>query len=62
MEKIIYIEPETMKKAEANTAEAIEEAKKTINEGNPEEIRARIAALLQASQAQRAFICANYKL
>ena len=62
MQKQIFIEPETMKRAEANTAEAIQKAKEAIKDGTPDEIRARISEVLQASQAQRAFICANYNL
>ena len=58
----IYIEPETMRKAEENTAGAIKTAQDAIREGTPEEIRAAVADLLQKSAAQRAFIRANYSL
>ena len=62
MDKKIYIEPETMRKAEENTREAMKNAVFVIENGTPEEIRAAVADLLQKSQAQRAFIRANYNL
>lgn len=58
----IFIEPETMQKAEQNTAEAIQKAHKAITDGTPDEIRSAINDLLQKSAAQRAFIRANYSL
>lgn len=62
MSNNIYIEPETMRKAEENTREALKNAAYIIEEGTPDEIRAAVADLIQKSQAQRAFIRANYKL
>lgn len=62
MNNNIYIEPETMRKAEENTREALQAAHDAIKNGTPDEIRAAVADLIQKSQAQRAFIRANYKL
>jgi hypothetical protein len=58
----IYIEPETMKRAEENTREALKNTAFIIEQGTPDEIRAAVADLIQKSAAQRAFIRANYKL
>ena len=58
----IFIEPETMRKAEENTRKALKNAAYIIEAGTPEEIRAAVADLLQKSQAQWAFIRANYHL
>ena len=62
MDRHIYIEKETLEKAQKNTAEAIQNAHKAIKDGTPDEIRAAINALLVKSRAQRAFIRANYNL
>ena len=62
MERKIYIEPETLEKAEQNTREALKNAAYIIEEGTPDEIRAAVADLIQKSAAQRAFIRANYNL
>ena len=62
MNNNIFIEPETMRKAEENTREALKSAAYIIEEGTPDEIRAAVADLIQKSQAQRAFIRANYNL
>lgn len=58
----IYIESETLDKAARNTSEAIQEAKKTIRDGNPEEIREAMRKIIELSAIQRAFIRANYNL
>lgn len=62
MNSNIFIEPETMRKAEENTREALKNTAFIIEQGTPDEIRAAVADLIQKSQAQRAFIRANYKL
>lgn len=62
MERKIYIEPETLEKAEQNTREAFQAAHDAIRNGTPDEIRAAIAGLIQKSAAQRAFIRANSNL
>ena len=58
----VYIEAETLQKAEENTREAIQNAHEIIKNGTPDEIRAAVADVLQKSAAQRAFIRANYNL
>lgn len=60
--KKIFIEPETMQKAEENTRAAFTAAHAAIENGTPEQIRETAADLLQKLRAQRAFICANYNL
>jgi len=62
MDRHIYIEKETLEKAQKNTAEAIQNSHKAIKDGTPDEIRAAINDLLVKSRAQRAFIRANYNL
>lgn len=62
MKRKIYIEPETLEKAEQNTREAFQAAHDAIENGTPDEIRAAVADLIQKSAAQRAFIRANYNL
>lgn len=62
MNNKIFIESETMRKAEENTREALKNAAFIIEEGTPDEIRAAVADLIQKSQTQRAFICAHYNL
>ena len=58
----IYIEPETIKKANDNLKHSIEESKKAIDSGAPDDIRASVADVIQNSQDLRAFLCANYNL
>lgn len=62
MSRKIYIEPETLKRAEINSREAIREARETIKDGTPEEIRAAIRKALDRSSDYRAFLRANYNL
>ena len=58
----IFIDKETLKAAEENTTKAIKKAHEAIATGTPDEIRAAINEVIQRSQAQRAFIKANYHL
>ena len=58
----IYIERETLEKAEENTREALKNTAFIIENGTPDEIRAAVDDLLQKSRAQRALIRAHYHL
>lgn len=58
----IFIDKATLKVAEENTNNAIKKAHEAIATGTPDDIRDAINELLQKSQAQRAFIKANYHL
>ena len=58
----IYIEPETINKANDNLNQSLKESKKAIESGTPEDIRASVADVIQKSQDLRAFLCANYNL
>lgn len=62
MKKSVYIEPETLEKAEQNTREAFQKAHEAIQNGTPDEIREAIRAALDRSSDYRAFICARYNL
>lgn len=58
----IYIEPETIKKANDNLKESLKAAHEVIATGTPEEIKAQMNDVLQRSQDLRAFLCANYNI
>lgn len=62
MKQNIYIEPETLNKAQENTTAAIHAAGETIKDGSPEEIKAAIHDAIEKSRIYRAFLCANYNL
>jgi len=61
-QKNIYIEPETIQRAAENSRDAIKEARETIKNGSPEEIRAALHKVIEASGNYRAFLCANYHI
>ncbi len=62
MEKRIYIEPETLETAEQNFNDALREARETIQNGTPDEIREAIRRAVDRSSDYRAFIRANYNI
>lgn len=62
MEKRIYIEPETLETAERNFNDALREARETIQNGTPDEIREAIRRAVDRSSDYRAFIRANYNI
>lgn len=62
MQRSIYIEKETLQRAQENATEAIQTARETIRTGTPEEIKAAVHEALEKSRAYRSFVCANYHL
>ena len=58
----IYIEPETINKANKNLQDAIKASNETIANGSADEIKASIHDVIEKSQNLRAFLCANYNI
>lgn len=58
----IYIEPETINKANENLQDAIKSSREAIENGTNEDIKASIHDVIEKSQNLRAFLCANYNI
>lgn len=58
----IYIEPETIERANKNLQNAIQASNEAIENGTDEEIKASVHDVIEKSQNLRAFLCANYNI
>lgn len=58
----IYIESETINKANENLQDAIKASREAIENGTSEDIKSSIHDVIEKSQNLRAFLCANYNI